>query len=167
MRRVVLAVATGLTLHAQVPDLRWLNIVHTLDLLRGVTHLAVEIRKDWKPKPELRSWCDPSGSHPAEWKAFLANRYPARKLAGDPVPGAVVEIWGNAPWARQDEFKAFAQTNLPAFRTAFDAGYSASVGRDHLANLMAGDPSTRPPHIGSKVWNNAFEPWAQGKTFPR
>jgi hypothetical protein len=161
MRRILFAAAAGLVLQAQVPDLKLLNIIKTFDFVRGVTHLALDIRQDWKPKPERQVWVDPRRDNPEQWKAFLASHHSTRKFGKDATPGAVVEVWGDASWARQDEFKAFSRFHQPAFRSAFNVGLSASVGADHLANLMGGDPSARPPLIWSPVWFNATNPWAR------
>ncbi len=124
--------------------------------------------------PKARSW---TGYRPAAWERKGTDAPPAererfrfappRKDAPGAIPGAVVEVWGDASWARQDEFKAFVRANLSGFRTAFDAGLGASIGGDHLANLMAGDPSSRPPLIWSQVWFNSQNPWARDRRYYR
>lgn len=145
MRRILVLTAAGLALSAQSPKLK--------------ASLSV--------RPKAWEWKEPVTFRASEGDAFRIPLFQRRDRASNRTPGAVVEVWGDASWARQDEFKAFAQANLPAFRTAFDAGLSASVGSDHLANLMAGDPSARPPLIWSKVWYNAIDPWARNPRFYR
>jgi hypothetical protein len=102
---------------------------------------------------------------------FRVALFPARSDRGarkDWTPGAVVEVWGDASWARQDDFKAFMKTHLPAFRTAFDAGLGASIGGQMLSELMfySADLHRNPaPAFAPAVWYNAQDPWAKDKRF--
>lgn len=126
--------------------------------------------------PKVKAWV---GFRPAAWErkdpAYLQTEGPRLQLqlkkdgtAANRTPGAVVEVWGDASWARQDEFKAFVRTNLPQFRTAFDAGLSASVGGAMLADLMNHPEDLhRSPLVLSPVWFNATDPWARDRRFFR
>lgn len=145
MQRILVLAAAGLALSAQSPKVK----------------ASVSVR------PKAWEWKEPVDFRASERHAFRIPLFQRRDRPSNRVPGAVVEVWGDASWARQDEFKAFTRANLPAFRSAFDVGLSASVGADHLANLMGGDPSARPPLIWSQVWFNATDPWARDKRFFR
>lgn len=131
--------------------------------------------------PKVRAWV---GVRPPVWEnpsfkpfgagepilfripVFLAREGRSTKL--DRLPGAVVEVWGDASWARQDEFKAFVRANMPVFRTAFDVGTAASVGGAMLSDLMShpGDLHNSPL-VWSPVWFNATDPWARDRRFFR
>ena len=133
--------------------------------------------------PKVKVWVGarPSGWEYRETRPFQGSdegafRIPLflvrndRSPRKDWTPGAVVEVWGDAPWARQDEFKAFVRTNLPAFRNAFDSGLGASIGGQMLAEQMAhpGDLHWNPaPAFAPSVWSNSQDPWARDRRFFR
>ena len=80
------------------------------------------------------------------------------------TPGATVVVWGDASQARQEEMQRFTRDFAPLFRSAFDAGLSASVGGQLLGELMAnaGNPFWNPaPAFAPSVWYNAQDPWAR------
>ncbi len=122
----------------------------------------------------VRAWVG-AGKEPSRFLDFrLSEAYslrvplfqPKAEPRRDRVPGAVVEVWGDAAWVRQDAFKAFVRANLPAFRSAFDAGTAASIGGDLLADLMSRPGDLHgSPLVMSPVWFNATDPWARDKRF--
>lgn len=129
--------------------------------------------------PKVKAWAGvrPPARDYTTFKPFEAGgpvlfRIPvfrAREGQGmgkDRTPDAVVEVWGDASWARQDEFKAFVRANMPVFRTAFDVGTAASVGGAMLSDLMShpGDLHNNPL-VQSPVWFNATDPWARDRRF--
>ena len=144
-----------------------------------VLPLALACVTLWAQSPKFKAWV---GVHPPAretptFKPFNVSepilfRIPVfharegRSTRLDRLPGAVVEVWGDASWARQDEFKAFVRANLPVFRTAFDVGTAASVGGAMLSDLMShpGDLHNSPL-VWSPVWFNATDPWARDRRF--
>lgn len=128
--------------------------------------------------PKLKAWIGVS-KEPTRFQDFrLSEAYslrvplfqpkPESNARRDRTPGAVVEVWGDASWARQDAFRAFVRANLPVFRSAFDAGTAASVGGAMLSDLMShpGDLHNSPL-VMSPVWFNATDPWARDPRFFR
>lgn len=130
--------------------------------------------------PKVKAWV---GVKPQTWeyqaaKPFGSEREPFRTplflarsglvAKKDRTPGAVVEVWGDASWARQDEFKAFLRANLPAFHNAFDAGLASSIGGQMLSELMfhGGELHRNPaPAFAPSVWYNAQDPWARDRRY--
>jgi hypothetical protein len=129
--------------------------------------------------PKIRAWV---AARPAIWEGKDATYFEAaeairvpllrskndRSSTQDRNPGAVVEIWGDASWARQDQFKAFVRANLASFRDAFDAGLGSSIGGQMLAELMnhPEDLHKNPaPAMAPRVWYNAQDPWARDRRF--
>jgi hypothetical protein len=149
MRRILPVFLACMALGAQSPKVKvWV----------GIRPPAVE-NKDSKPIST------------AEGDAFRIPVFLPRDERGSKpgrMPGTVVEVWGDASWVRQDEFKAFLRTNLPAFRTAFDVGQGSSIGGQMLSELMSspGDLHRNPaPAMAPTVWYNAQDPWARNKRF--
>lgn len=128
--------------------------------------------------PRVKAWIgvgrEPSGFQDFRLSEAYSLRIPLFQPKADPgvrrdrTPGAVVEVWGDASWARQDAFKAFVRANLPVFRSAFDAGTAASIGGAFLSDLMShpGDLHSNPL-VMSPVWFNATDPWARDPRFFR
>lgn len=146
MQRILVLAAAGLALSAQSPKVK----------------ASVSVRqKAWE-------WKEPADFRASEREAFRIPLFQRRDRPSNRVPGAVVEVWGDASWARQDAFKAFTRANLPAFRSAFDVGISASVGGAMLADLMSSPQDLhKAPLIWSPVWFNATDPWARDRRFYR
>ena len=144
-----------------------------LALLAGCAVLVAQ-------SPKVKAWV---GVRPVAWessgfKSFevvapILFRIPlflekdGRAAKKDRTPGAVVEVWGDASWARQDEFKAFVRANLPAFRTAFDVGLGSSTAAQFVYEMTAHpeDLHRNPAISAPRVWSSSQNPWARDRRF--
>lgn len=147
-RRILLMLMACAALVAQSPKVKaWV----------GVQPSARETR-------ESRSF---EAAEPIQFRIPLFLQKAERGAKKDRTPGAVVEVWGDASWARQDEFKAFVRANLPSFRTAFDTGLGSSTAAQFVYEMTAHpeDLHRSPAFSAPRVWSNSVNPWVRDRRF--
>jgi hypothetical protein len=116
------------------------------------------------PQP-VPSWIQPLPRFDLRQIRFsLASSFDPKVSVRQSEPGATVVVWGTASQARQEEMEQFAHDFAPLFRSAFDAGTSATVGRQFLSRVveLSQSPNQNPaPASAPSVWYNAQDPWAR------